>query len=65
MLNRRPRAFSQRKRSCRPGQPSSYITPIALLLLAGILDNKRWMAEAIRLVHSWGLIMMRREAKVK
>jgi len=59
MLNRRLKAFSQRKRSCKPGQPSSYITPtFALLLLAGVLDSKRWMAEAIRLVHSWGLIII-------
>jgi len=33
----------------KPHHPYSF----ALLLLAGILDSKRWMAEAIRLVHSW------------
>jgi len=27
---------------------------LPLLLLAGVLDSKRWMTEMIRLVHSWG-----------
>jgi len=28
---------------------------LPLLLLAGVLDSRRWMTEMIRLVHSWGL----------
>jgi hypothetical protein len=27
---------------------------LPLLLLAGVLDSKRWMTEMIRLVHNWG-----------
>jgi hypothetical protein len=44
-----------KRRSCKPGQPSSHITPaIALLLLAGVLNSGRWITGMIRLVHGSG-----------
>ncbi|VVB62439.1 Uncharacterised protein [uncultured archaeon] len=44
------------KWSCKPGQPSSPITPIlALLLMAGFLNSRKLTAEAIRFAH-WSLV---------
>jgi hypothetical protein len=45
------------KRSCKPGQPSSHITPtFVLLLLAGVLDSNKLTTEMIRLVHERELL---------